>query len=252
MSSQAVLLSDVEVLVFDVFGTVANWRSNVVKQLTDIGKKYSIESVNWNIFADEWRKAYFLHSYAESKRISENGNGPTNADELHRQLLNDLIDSPESPWAHLGQLWNDEERQNITSFWHKLDGWPDVVEGLTELKKKYIIVTLSNGNMRLLVDMAKYARLPWDAVFSTELFDTYKPNPRISPQKCAMVASHVWDLRAAKGCGYKTVYVRRPEEDYGIKDRDPSLVKSREEGGFEEVDFVVDSFVELADAMKGL
>lgn len=84
-----------------------------------------------------------------------------------------MIDSPESPWAHLGQLWNDEERQNITSFWHKLDGkydsvtcfqnrnalnsgWPDVVEGLTELKKKYIIVALSNGNMRLLVDMVKF------------------------------------------------------------------------------------------------
>ncbi|KAK2459591.1 hypothetical protein APHAL10511_008401 [Amanita phalloides] len=255
--STTTFLQEVEVLVFDVFGTIADWRTHVVKQLAEMGRKYAIESVDWNEFANDWRIGYLVNT----NRISESGDGPTNTDELHRLILNDLIDPPDSRWAHLGPMWNDEERQNMTHFWHKLQGWPDAVEGLTELKKQCIVVALSNGNMQLLVEMAKFAQFPWDTVFSTELFDTYKPNPRpyqsvskllnVPPHKCAMVAAHIFDLRAAKGCGYKTIYVRRPGEDCELfKNGDVSLVKSRLEGGLEEVDFVVDSITELANVLK--
>jgi len=153
-------------------------------------------------------------------------------------------------WAHIGELWDEQSKQELNLVWHRLKGWPDVVDGLTSLKKQAIIATLSNGNVRLLVDMAKTANLPWDVIFSTELFGTFKPNPKayqeairhlsLPADNCAMVAAHIHDLRAAASQGMATVYVRRPSEDKNSQD-----ITDKSQGG--EVDYVVDSLTELAE-----
>jgi len=155
-------------------------------------------------------------------------------------------------WSHLGALWDGSTREALNLVWHRLKGWPDAVQGLLALKKQYIIAALSNGNVRLLVDMAKHADLPWDMIFSTELFDTFKPNPKayiqamhhlsLQPSQCVMVAAHIHDLRAAAGVGMKTIYVRRLDEH-----DDGEMVKRKDEGG--EVDGLVDSFLDLPEAI---
>ncbi|KAF8634125.1 hypothetical protein AX15_001058 [Amanita polypyramis BW_CC] len=167
------------------------------------------------LFDVELESFILLTPLLSRKNISRTGGGPTNADELHRRLLDDMIDPPGSPWVQLGTLWNDEERQNITRFWHNIDGWPDSSQGLAELEKQFNIVSLSNANIRLQVDMAKYADFQWVALFSAEQFDTYKLNPtaylsvgkllNVPPHKCLMVAAHIYDLCVAKKCSFKTV-----------------------------------------------
>ncbi|KAE9393008.1 haloacid dehalogenase [Gymnopus androsaceus JB14] len=242
-------LQGVQVLLFDVFGTVVDWRSSITKTLEDLGKQYSLEvSVEeWQGFADEWRTGY----YENINRIAQGGSGSNNVDVLHREILEKILSS--SKWSHVGKVLNEEARVNLNLAWHRLNGWPDAVPGLYELKKNVIIAALSNGNVRLLVDMAKHADLPWDVVFSSSLFNSYKPNPVAyqgalanmslaeTPHKAAMVAAHVWDLRGAAKVGLKTVYVRRPQEDRGAEAME---VKSKAEGG--EFDVVVQDFQELA------
>ncbi|OJT05043.1 hypothetical protein TRAPUB_4108 [Trametes pubescens] len=159
-----------------------------------------------------------------------------------------MLESPR--WKHLAPGWDEAKRRELVLAWHRSDGWPDVSRGLYALKKKKIIVALSNGNMRFLVDVAKHADLPWDAVLSVDLFNTCKPNPKVyqgalhylelPAEKCAMVAAHMWDLEAAARQGMRTVYVPRATDDGDLRDR----VRSRAEGG--EVDVVVGSFEELA------
>ncbi|KAJ2933300.1 hypothetical protein H1R20_g3794, partial [Candolleomyces eurysporus] len=132
-----------------------------------------------------------------------------------------MLASPE--WSRIAPHWSENERDFLNLVWHRLRAWPDTVEGLRALKEKYIIGTLSNGNVRLLVDMAKYADLPWDVVFSGELFQTYKPNPNayleairylsLAPHEVAMVAAHAFDLRAAAKLGMRTFYVHRDQEE---------------------------------------
>ncbi|KAF8186227.1 HAD-like domain-containing protein, partial [Pholiota molesta] len=161
----------------------------------------------------------------------------------------------QSQYAHLGSAWDEKTRQHLNLVWHRLNGWPDVVASLHALKKQTIITALSNGNMRLLVDMAKHAGLPWDAVFSTELFNTFKPHPKaytetmrhlaLPPENCVMVASHLFDLRGAAGQGMRTVYIRRPREDAVPAEE----VRAKAEGG--EVDYVLDSFEGLAALAAG-
>ncbi|KAI8969679.1 haloacid dehalogenase [Trametes punicea] len=251
-------LQDVEAYVFDVFGTVVDWYGSVTQQLVEFA---GTQSEDWGSFAQEWRDGYKEHT----ARIANGGHGSTNVDILHRearrnrlptalpvdQILDSMLESPR--WKHLVSRWDDSARQEMVKFWHKLDGWPDSSKGLYGMKKKAVIGTLSNGNVRLLVNMAKHADLPWDVVFSGELLGSYKPNPKVylgaihhlsvPPEKCAMVAAHIHDLRAAASHGMKTVYVRRPTEDAGVRE----LVKSKTEGG--EVDVVVDSFEELVTLM---
>jgi len=164
-----------------------------------------------------------------------------------------MLDAPQSRWAFVSSVLDEAGRQNLNNVWHRLDGWPDSTEGLYALKKKVIIGSLSNGNIRLLVDMAKHADLPWDVVFSTELFGTYKPNPKaylsamhhlsLPPEKCAMVAAHIHDLHAAAAVGMKTVYISRPGED-----KYSTEIRAKSDGG--EVDMVVSSFTELASMMR--
>ncbi|PPQ70162.1 hypothetical protein CVT24_003889 [Panaeolus cyanescens] len=242
-------MHQIKALVFDVFGTVVDWRSSVVSQLEAFGERHGIAAgkTDWVKFAEQWRS---------SRRIAIGGGGSTNVDVMHREILDEMLDQPE--WAHIGKAWDDVTRVEVNLSWHRLKGWPDAVEGLKELKKDYILATLSNGNIRLLVDMAKYAGLPWDIIFSTELFDTFKPNPKAyletmrhlgitDPSQCAMVAAHLYDVRAAGSVGMSTIYVSRPKED-NATEVGQGGVKSKKEGG--EVDLVVTSFVELAKMLR--
>lgn len=247
-------LKDVDAFIFDVFGTVVDWRTNVVKEVQELGMKHGTdpEAVNWGQFAQEWRNGYL-------ERVLSIGGGletssSYNIDKSHRQLLDKLLLKPK--WAIHTSSWTEEEKAKLTFAWHRLSGWPDSVQWLNELKKDKIIVSLSNGNMSLLIDMAKHANLPWDAVFSTELFNTFKPNAKayletarhlsLPPDRCAMVAAHMWDLRAAQKLGMKTIYVPRPDEDSGAE---AGEIKSKEEGG--EVDFVAENFEGIVRIVRG-
>ncbi|KAI0329133.1 haloacid dehalogenase [Cubamyces sp. BRFM 1775] len=235
-------LRGVEAYVFDVFGTVVDWYGSASEALADFAGPGLKD--DWGSFVKEWRDGYKEYT----ARVAKGGQGSTNADTMHREILDSMLQS--SRWKHLAPLWDDIKREEMVSFWHKLHGWPDSSRGLHRMKEKAIIGTLSNGNVRLLVDMAKFADLPWDVVFSGELLGSYKPNPQVylraiqhlsvSPDRCAMVAAHIYDLRAAASHGMKTVYVRRPTEDLGLQEE----VKCKEEGG--EVDVVVNSLEELA------
>ncbi|KAF5360228.1 hypothetical protein D9757_011886 [Collybiopsis confluens] len=250
-------LDGVEALIFDVFGTAVDWRGSVIKELEALGKKCSLSesSDDWAEFASEWRTGY-IHN---TRRIAGGGIGSGNVDIMHREILEQMLSS--SKWSHVGKVLDDDTRAHLNLVWHRLNGWPDTVEGLHELKKKTIIATLSNGNVRLLVDMAKHAGLPWDVVFSGELFNSYKPNPATyqgalkhlslseTPHKAAMVAAHIFDLRAAAKVGLRTVYVPRPQEEWDIADlrAEGIEIKSKAEGG--DVDAVVKDFHELANLL---
>ncbi|KAK7028517.1 Haloacid type II [Favolaschia claudopus] len=248
-------LPGVQALLFDVFGTVVDWHGSVTKELERVGKQHGIEG-DWKEFATTWRRGYLENT----RRIAQGGKGPSSVDIMHREILEDILTSEK--WKALSDKLTSQARDELNLVWHRLDGWPDSTPGLYNLKKEVIIATLSNGNVRLLVDMAKHADLPWDTIFSAELFGSFKPHSiniarsdlkvylgavkhlSLDPQNCAMVAAHVYDLRAAAGVGMRTVYIPRQGEDAGVGE-----VKSKGEGG--DVDVVVQSFEELAKLLAG-
>ncbi|KIY74437.1 haloacid dehalogenase [Cylindrobasidium torrendii FP15055 ss-10] len=244
-------LEGIEVLFFDVFGTVVDWRSSVVRELTDLGASLSLSysDSDWEEFTLEWRRAYLT----ATKRVG-NGSGTANlnVDEMNRENLDKMLSSER--WAQLREKLSPEQTAHLNLVWRRLHGWPDSVEGLERLEQKVIIVALSNGNVRLLTEMAKFAGLPWNVIFSAGLFDSYKPDPlvyqramkhlSVKPENCAMVAAHDWDIIAAAKQGMKTVYVHRPEEG----DVPEVTVRTKQDGG--DADFIVHSFLELADLLK--
>ncbi|KAJ7354388.1 haloacid dehalogenase [Mycena albidolilacea] len=235
-------LTDVKALLFDVFGTVVDWHGSVTQELERLGKEHAIDA-DWKDFATTWRRGYLENT----RRIAQGGTGPSSVDVMHREILQDILDTP--LWRPVGDKLTSDARDELNLIWHRLNGWPDATPGLYALKKEGIIATLSNGNVRLLVDMAKHADLPWDTVFSAELFGSFKPDPKVylgavkhlslEPYQCAMVATHVFDLRAAASVGMRTVYIPRAGENIGGGE-----VKSKAEGG--DIDVVVESFMELA------
>ncbi|KAG2113224.1 HAD-like domain-containing protein [Suillus clintonianus] len=171
---------------------------------------------------------------------------------MHRQILDDMLTTPR--WSHLAEVWGDTDRKELTMIWHNLDVYQDTIPGLTELKRHVNILALSNGNFRLLLDLAKNQGVPWDGIFSSENFGSYKPNKLVylsaayhlslPPHKIAMVAAHRLDLLAAASVGFKTIYVPRPTED--SREVRESM-RSKKDGG--EVDLVVKDFHELARLM---
>lgn len=224
-------------LAFDVFGTVVDWRSSIIGELEVFGKSQGLQR-DWPAFADSWRAGY-----APAMDRVRRGELPwTRIDDLHRAILVDLLDAA-------GIRAGDAEIDHLNRAWHRLDPWPDSVVGLTRLKQRYLITTLSNGNVSLLTNMAKHAGLPWDCVISAELFRHYKPDPEayqgcaelldIAPEELTLVAAHPSDLRAARAAGLGTAYVARPLE-YG-PDRAPHDVAS------DAFDITATDFVDLAD-----
>ena len=189
-------MEDVKALVFDVFGTVVDWRSSIAKHGAAFGAAQGIEA-DWEAFADGWRGKY--RPYMDKVRTGEL---PwTKLDVLHRMGLVELLG--DFGISDVGEHSIDE----LTLAWHHLDPWPDSPAGLTRLKAKYIIGTMSNGNVSLMTNMAKYAGLPWDVILGAELAQAYKPDPRtyltgaelldLRPEEVMMVAAHQSDLLAA-------------------------------------------------------
>jgi 2-haloacid dehalogenase len=205
------MTDNLKALVFDVFGTVVDWRSSVIREGETLGRKKDLD-VDWTAFADAWRSRY-----VPSMNRVRHGEIPwTNLDDLHRASLEELL-------REFGiRDPTEEEKNHLNKVWHRLDPWPDAVEGLTRLKSRYVIAPLSNGNVALLVNLAKWAGLPWDLILSAELVRHYKPDPEtylmapellsLSPDQVMMVAAHPDDLHAAQKNGLKTAYVPRPLE----------------------------------------
>lgn len=197
----------VEVLAFDIFGTVVDWHGSIVRELA-----HAHPQVDGAAFARAWRAGY----KPAMARVMAGELGWTLIDDLHRMILDRIL--PDFGLAHL----DEDARRDLNRVWHRLDPWPDAVEGLQRLKRKYLLTTLSNGNIGLLTRMAKRAGLPWDCVLSAEVFRAYKPDPAtylgvarvfdVPPQRVMLVAAHHDDLAGARGCGLRTAYVERPHE----------------------------------------
>lgn len=226
-------------LAFDVFGTVVDWRSSIIGELEAFGESHGLQR-DWPVFADKWRAGY-----APAMDRVRRGELPwTRIDDLHGAILVSLLEEVE---VEAGP----DEIDHLNRAWHRLDPWPDSVAGLSRLKQRYLITTLSNGNVSLLTNMAKHAGLPWDCVISAELFRHYKPDLEayrgcadlldIAPEELTLVAAHPSDLRAARAAGLGTAYVARPLE-YG-PDATPHDVTA---DGF---DIVATDFVDLADQL---
>ena len=207
-------VSTVKALVFDVFGTVVDWRTSLIADFTRWNATRGIKA-DWTALVDGWRAVYTA-SMDDVRKHPERGY--MILDKLHRQSLEKLV-------AQLAiEGLTEADLQYLTSGWHRLHPWADSVAGLTRLKTKYIISPLSNGNVALLTNMAKFAGLPWDLILSAELFEHYKPDPEsylgaarvlcLAPGEVMMVAAHNHDLRAAQKLGLKTAFVARPTE-YG-------------------------------------
>jgi 2-haloacid dehalogenase len=206
-------MQDVRALTFDVFGTVVDWRRSIISECLQRARRNGWK-VDCAAFADAWRGGYG----PSMRKVRQRELPWKTIDELHRMILGELLDR--FNMHGLGE----SELDDFNRAWHRLKPWDDAVPGLTRLKKRYIIASLSNGNIALLVNMAKNAGLPWDAVLSSELARHYKPDREVyltaarllglPPQQCMMVAAHQGDLRAAASVGFRTAFVPRPFE-YG-------------------------------------
>ncbi len=205
------LAATLKALVFDVFGTVVDWRGSILAELQAFGRARGM-TADWASFVDEWRAGY----QPAMQRVRSGALPWTTIDDLHRLILEDLL--VKHGLAGLAEA----EKDHLNRAWHRLEPWPDAPGGLLRLKRKFIIGTLSNGNTRLLVDMAKRAGLPWDVVLSAELVRHYKPDPEayrmpgellgLTPSEVMLVAAHPSDLAAAATQGLRTGYVARPRE----------------------------------------
>ena len=203
----------VKALLFDVFGTVVDWRTGIAREVEDIAKKNNI-SLDPYDFADAWRAEY----QPAMEEIRKGRRSFTILDILHMENLKKIASK-----FNLHNL-SDKDLNTLVKAWHRLPGWPDSSDGLNALKKKYILATQSNGNIALIVNMAKFSNLNWDVVLGAEVIGHYKPDPEayikacsaldLKTEECLMVAAHDDDLKAASLQGMKTAYVHRPFE-YG-------------------------------------
>jgi 2-haloacid dehalogenase len=229
---------DLKVLAFDVFGTVVDWRSGVMAELAAIAREHDL-SVDTAAFADDWRRRY--QPFLDRVRLGEE---PWQVlDELHRAALREVV----AQFSLQSLPQTDLDR--LVLAWHHLPPWPDAVAGLTRLRSRFVLATLSNGGMALLVDLARASGLPFDCILSTELVKTYKPDPRtyrlvpdllaVHPEQAMMVAAHPYDLGAAADQGMRTAFVRRPQEWGTGKAEAPDFP----------VDILAEDFLDLASQL---
>ncbi|MBV8183168.1 MAG: haloacid dehalogenase type II [Hyphomicrobiales bacterium] len=230
----------IRALFFDVFGTLVDWRSSIAREskalLAPLG-----HDVDWSAFADAWRD-----EYQPAMEEVRSGRRPfVRLDDLHRENLDRIL-----PRFKLDKL-ADETRASLTSIWHRLDAWPDVQKGMRRLYAKYRLAPVSNGNISIMVDLARHNDFSWDTVLGAEIARDYKPNPAaylasaraldLAPSACMMVAAHSSDLAAAAKCGLKTAHVARPgEHGPGTGETKPSVP----------VDFAARDICDLADMLK--
>jgi 2-haloacid dehalogenase len=199
-----------QALLFDVFGTVVDWRGSIVRELRRVGRRHGVRA-DWGAFADAWRSGY----RPAMDRVRRGDLPWRSIDELHLEILVPLLES-------VGFRLREAEVRELNAAWHRLKPWPDSARGLERLKRHFVIGTLSNGNTSLLIDLAKRGRLPWDVIFSAELFRHYKPDPEVyvgavgllgvPARNVMLAAAHKDDLAAARRCGLRTAYVCRPME----------------------------------------
>lgn len=233
-------MSDLRAILFDTFGTVVDWRSSLITDLTAFGAGRGI-AADWAGLVDRWRAAY-----APSMDRVRRGELPwTKLDDLHRASLDQLV-------AEAGiEGLTEVDRVYLTNGWHRLRAWPDAVAGTERLHRRYITGPLSNGNVSLLVDLGRFNDLRWDVIFAAEVFEHYKPDPQtylgacrmlsLQPGEVMLCAAHNSDLLAAQRHGMQTAFVARPTE-YG-----PSQVRDTKATG--DWDYVVSGIDELADRL---
>jgi len=214
-------VGELKVIAFDVFGTVVDWHGGIAAEAERV-----LPGVDGGAFALAWRAGYKPAMQHVMARMAEGEGGFTLIDELHRRILEDVLRN-----FSIDGL-DEASKRDLNKAWHRLPAWPDAVEGLTRLKRKFTICTLSNGNIGLLTEMAKRAGLPWDCILSAEVFKAYKPDPRtylgvaavfdVAPQQVMLAAAHHDDLAGARACGLQTGYIERPLEFGAGKPKDVS------------------------------
>lgn len=236
-------MTETKALLFDVFGTVVDWRGSIARQMTAFAAEHLSpgEDRDWHVFADAWRARY----QPAMEAVRSGARAFVVLDQLHRENLDAI-----TPEFGLGSLGEDELAR-INRFWHSLDPWPDSAPGLTRLKQRFIIAPHSNGNVALMVDLARHGGLPWDAILGAEVTGHYKPVPQsylraaemlgLLPGQCMMVAAHNSDLAAAQKCGLKTAFILRPHEHGPGQQTDLAA-----DGDW---DFIVESMEDLARQM---
>lgn len=248
-------------LFFDVFGTVVEWRRCVTKALSAAAQRAlddpskdlpvavrdiasALSERDWLRVAEDWRRSYgeFTSTFDSSKEF-------VSVDQHHYSALQDLLRR-----QGVRDLFDEDELWDLTLSWHRLDPWPDSVAGLELLNQTFDTATLSNGNMSLLQDLKQHGSLPFTHLVSSEMFGAYKPSPKVyhgaaqrlglDPSQCALVAAHLSDLKAAKSCGFQTVYVERKLEEAWSTDQ----VEQAKADGFVDlwIGLDTDGFVEVA------
>jgi 2-haloacid dehalogenase len=232
--------ADVKALFFDVFGTLVDWRTSIAREAESILKPLG-HDIDWIAFADAWRG-----QYQPGMEEVRTGKIPfSKLDVLHRRNLEKIL-----PRFGLSGL-SDDVRAELNLAWHRLDAWPDVTPGLTRLKQRLWLAPVSNGNISLMVDLARRNGFPWDAILGAEIAGDYKPKARVylaacaafdlAPEKCMMVAAHSGDLAAAASSGLRTAHVARPDEyGPGTGERAPTVP----------VDVAATSLIDLAEKLR--
>ncbi|KOS57120.1 haloacid dehalogenase type II [Rhodococcus rhodochrous] len=206
-------ISGVKALVFDVFGTVVDWRTSIAREAAPFLARHG-SAADPAVFADAWRARY----QPAMEAVRAGARPFVRLDVLHRENLEDALrEVGVDPAVVPG-----DELDRLNLAWHRLDPWPDAVEGLTRLKRRFVVAPLSNGNIGMMVDIAKRAGLPWDAVLGAEVAQAYKPLPEaylrtaevlgLEPGEVCMCAAHNEDLAAAQACGLRTAFFARPTE----------------------------------------
>lgn len=199
-------------LFFDVFGTCVDWRSSIIREGQELGRRLDLGALDWAAVADAWRALY----QPRMETVRSGARPWTTLDVLHREALDRVL-------ADAGlQRVPEEDRAAFTLAWHRLDAWPDTVEGLQRLGQRFIVAPNSNGHIALLVNLSKRAGLRWDAILGAEIARAYKPQPEVylrsveavglEPPQVMMVAAHNGDLVAAAGCGLQTAFIPRATE----------------------------------------
>jgi len=232
--------SPIKALLFDVFGTVVDWRGSIIREMQRFGDDHQIKQ-DWQQFALDWRALY----QPAMETIRSGDRGYVKLDELHRENLQQLLE------AYKLDTLDESELTRVNRVWHRLQPWADTLPGMYRLKKNHILASVSNGNVELMVNMAKHSGIPWDMILGSETAKGYKPQDKVylhsaqmlglKPEQCMMVAAHNDDLRAAAALGFKTAYINRPYEygDGQVNDLDAE----------ESWDIIGQSMTDIAEAL---
>jgi len=235
-------LENVKVLLFDTFGTVSDWRGSIARMGERLAREKGIEGVDWEAFARAWRAGY----RPGMARVQSGERPWTSVDVIHRERLEEILVE-----FGIAERFTDDEKADMNLFWHRLDPWPESIPGLLRLKRKFLISPLSNGSIVLLASMAKRAGLPWDFIFSSDVFKAYKRDAAVylgaidklnlQPGEIMMTAAHNDDLAAARSHGMRTAYVNRPYE-YGVD-------QTKDFEAEEDWDVIADGIIGVAEQM---